>query len=61
MHLDGGKWWLLRVTPLAGQDGRVWRLIGNAMPSAEGRAWLFFVVSDTGIGISGERLQEIFG
>ncbi len=32
MHPDGGKWWLLRVTPLAGQDGRVWRLIGNAMP-----------------------------
>lgn len=32
MHPDGEKWWLLRVTPLAGQDGRVWRLIGNAMP-----------------------------
>lgn len=31
-HPDGEKWWLLRVTPLAGQDGRVWRLIGNAMP-----------------------------
>ena len=32
MHPNGEKWWLLRVTPLAGQDGRVWRLIGNAMP-----------------------------